>query len=354
MGWAKEHNSHSMTSDWTSQHRSQWNLYQLLIDWNGFYPIIPWKALPVHLKTDKMPYMSPISQHLFIIFYATVPLALHQAYSSLTGLTVGKFSSFLLYGWAYLITAVREMLLLRRLIHKYGCLDGDVHGRDGIPNTGARKVLVGPPKTAFFRLALAVFITYDSDTSPLEAMADVSCWPVSFVKLCLYGITLDLWFYVYHRACHEIPFMWKYHRTHHLSKHPTAAMAAWADDEQEVTELVIIPLLTFATFWSVGLPLGFYEWWICSEYVVFSEVIGHSGIRVHVIIPSPISWLLRLCDAELAIEDHDLHHRFGWRKSFNYGKQTTMWDKIFSSKSPRLESRETNVDYEDIVWMPIF
>ncbi|OAA34675.1 fatty acid hydroxylase superfamily protein [Beauveria brongniartii RCEF 3172] len=131
-------------------------------------------------------------------------------------------------------------------------------------------------------------------------------------------------------------------------------MAAWADDEQEVTELVIIPLLTFATFWGVGLPLGFYEWWICSEYVVFSEIIGHSGIRVHTIAPSPISWLLRLCDAELAIEDHDLHHRFGWRKSFNYGKQTTLWDKIFSSKYPRLESRETNVDYEDIVWMPIF
>jgi sterol desaturase/sphingolipid hydroxylase (fatty acid hydroxylase superfamily) len=71
-------------------------------------------------------------------------------------------------------------------------------------------------------------------------------------------------------------------------------------------------------------------------------------------VPSPITWLLQLCDAELAVEDHDLHHRRGWKKSFNYGKQTRVWDRLFGSCLDRLEAKPDNIDYGTVVWMPIF
>lgn len=82
--------------------------------------------------------------------------------------------------------------------------------------------------------------------------------------------------------------------------------------------------------------------------------MGHSGLRIHSLTPSPITWLLQLCDAELAIEDHDLHHRKGWRKSFNYGKQTRVWDRLFNTSIERLEAKEPNVDYGTVVRMPLF
>ncbi|KAJ3497350.1 hypothetical protein NLG97_g1975 [Lecanicillium saksenae] len=57
---------------------------------------------------------------------------------------------------------------------------------------------------------------------------------------------------------------------------------------------------------------------------------------------------------ELVIEDHDLHHRTGWKKSHNYGKQTRFWDTIFNTKTDRIESNEENVDYSVDVHVPIF
>jgi hypothetical protein len=71
---------------------------------------------------------------------------------------------------------------------------------------------------------------------------------------------------------------------------------------------------------AMGLPMWFYEWWICHQYIACIEVLGHSGLRVHLTGTSTLSWLLRMLDAEIVIEDHDLHHRKGWRKSNNYGK----------------------------------
>ncbi|OAQ99828.1 hypothetical protein LLEC1_07643 [Akanthomyces lecanii] len=348
MGWAQKKNSHSMTSNWTSQDPRTRNLYQRIIDRIQVHPIVPGKPVPIHIKTDKMPYMSPMSQHLFIISYAAVPMALHQAYCTSTGYMAGKWACCL-HGNHY-----SRDPLLRRLIHRHGCLDGDKSDRDGISSAGAGRIVRALPEAAILRYALAICITYDADIAPLEAMRDTAYWPSFFTKLCLYGVILDFWFYGYHRACHEIPFLWKYHRTHHLTKHPTAIMSIWADNEQEIVDMIIIPFLTFATLCSIGLSLDFYEWWMCSAYVTYSEILGHCGLRVHANTPSPIMWLLKFWDADIAVEDHDLHHRMGWKKSFNYGKQTRVWDNLFSSSAPRVEAKESNVDYENVIWMPPF
>lgn len=354
MGRATDVNQHSMTSDWPLKDRGTWNGYQRFIDLINIYPVFPNKPLPVHPKTDKLPYMSQRSQHLFIVFFAVLPLLLHQAWVTLTGHGIGKLATFLLYNGAYTFVAIHEVRMLRRLSYEHGCLDGDVHNRDGIPNTGVGKMVGSMHKTAAFRLAMAVVVTYNPGVSPLDAIRDTTSWAPFLAKLSLYGVILDFWFYSYHRACHEVPSLWKYHRTHHLTKHPTALFSAFADDEQEIIEMVIVPFLTFATLSVIGLPLGFYEWWICYEYVTYAEIMGHSGVRVHTVVPSPVTWLLKLCDAELALEDHDMHHRKGWRKSFNYGKQTRVWDRLFNSCLDRVEADASNIDYGNVVSMPIF
>lgn len=45
------------------------------------------------------------------------------------------------------------------------------------------------------------------------------------VKLGLWHIALDFWFYLYHRSCHEFDSIWWIHRQHHATKHPTPILS---------------------------------------------------------------------------------------------------------------------------------
>jgi len=58
-----------------------------------------------------------------------------------------------------------------------------------------------------------------------------------------------------------------------------------------------------------------------------------------------------MLDAELLIEDHDMHHRKGYRKSSNYGKQTKLWDMIFGTVGTRDETLPSNFDFNTPVYL---
>ncbi|EFY98956.1 hypothetical protein MHUMG1_05897 [Metarhizium humberi] len=344
----------SMKSTWRLNDRSTWNMYQKTIDFFGVHPVALDQPVPKHPKSDKVPHLGQVSQHIWILFYGLMPLVLHQAFVSLTGWNISKHAAFHFYMILFNAIIVKEVHVLRRLGHKHGFLDGDAHDRDGVPDHGAGKVVWSIYKTIGARLAMMVWFSYTPTQAPLDVMSDWQWWAKLYFQTGLYGIILDFWFYVYHRAMHDVPFLWKFHRTHHLTKHPNPLLSAYADEEQEFFDMVVVPFLTYATFWSLGMPLGFYNWWMCQQYIVYTEVWGHSGIRVHLAAPSTLSWLLTALNMELCVEDHDLHHRKGWRKSQNYGKQTRVWDRLFGTCGERIESFDDNIDYVNQAYMPIF
>ncbi|KAJ4155448.1 hypothetical protein LMH87_000689 [Akanthomyces muscarius] len=153
---------------------------------------------------------------------------------------------------------------------------------------------------------------------------------------------------------HTVERLWQYHRTHHLTKHPNPLLTLYADTEQELFDIAGIPLLAYFTMKFIGFPMGFYEWWVCHQYIVWAELAGHSGLRMAATPPNPFNWLLRMFAAELIIEDHDLHHRKGWKTSANYGKQTRLWDRIFGTCRDRVECYHANIEWNEQVTMPIF
>lgn len=67
-----------------------------------------------------------------------------------------------------------------------------------------------------------------------------------------------------------------------------------------------------------------------------------------------VAWLKQRFDADLVIEDHDLHHCRGWRRAHNYGKQSMVWDRLFGTARKRVEGVRGNVDYDKRVEMPLF
>ncbi|KAJ4156106.1 hypothetical protein LMH87_001319 [Akanthomyces muscarius] len=348
MGRATKQNNHSTVSDWVNRDPKTWNAFQRLH--NSVFSPNRAPGLPV---PQKMPVISMLSQHMFIISFIMVPLSLHQTYVFMTGHSLAKLPTFLLYTSGYILSTIQLARVLGHLAHRVGYLDNNV-ARDGLANTAAGKLISELAMTTGFRLAMAVILAYNVDSSPWEALGGFQACISLLVKLSLYGPVLDLFFYIYHRACHEIPALWMYHRTHHLNKHPTTVHAAFADEEQEMIEMVLVPALTYTTFWFAGYPLGFYEWWVCLQYITYPELVGHSGLRVYATPPTPTSWFFQLLGVELVLEDHDLHHRKGWKKAVNYGKQTRIWDRLFGTCGERIETVQGNVDLENKIYLPIF
>lgn len=254
----------------------------------------------------------------------------------------------LLYTFAFQANSIHQVRVLRQLGRKVGFLDGEKHQRDVVPDAGIDKVINIITHTTGTRAVFTTFLAYRRN-DPIS----LTWWLP--VELFFYSIVLDFWFYIYHRGCHEVDFLWRYHKTHHLTKHPSPLLSGYADAEQEVIEIAIVPLLTYVVLkYVLGLPMGFYDWWVCHQFIIFAEAMGHSGLRFYSHTPGVSTLFLRLFDAELIIEDHDLHHRHGWRKSTNYGKQTKLWDKLFGSAGERIEATENNIDYVNKVDFPLY
>lgn len=195
---------------------------------------------------------------------------------------------------------------------------------------------------------MTVFLAYKTSQTP-----DSINWLYLPLELSLYGIVLDFWFYWYHRIMHEVDALWALHRTHHMTKHPNPLLTLYADFEQEFFDIIGVPFMTYVSMRAMGLPMGFYEWWIAHQFVMFTELAGHSGLRIYTPPPNLVTFLLRWMDCELIIEDHDLHHRQGWKKSGNYGKQTRLWDKIFGTCLDRIEMKADNIDWTAQVELPL-
>jgi sterol desaturase/sphingolipid hydroxylase (fatty acid hydroxylase superfamily) len=332
-----------MKSTWRLERRN-WRYYYYLYEWFGLHSDYPDREPPVHSKQDSVPYLSDWQSHRWVLFHALIPLALHQTIFQCLGRNLYPIEAFIFYTIAFNAIAIRQLHQMRRLGYAYGFFDGDQHKRDGIPDGAVGKVLTALIQASTYRPMMAVLLSYRRSQTP----ASIN-WGWLPLEIGLYGIILDFWFYCYHRAMHESETLWKYHRTHHFTKHPSPLLTVYADAEQEFFDIAGIPLLTWATMRFLGMPMGFFEWWICYQYVGFAELFGHSGIRIAGVPPSTLSWLLRIGGWELVIEDHDLHHRKSWKMSGNYGKQTRLWDKIFGTCKTRIESTKENIDYNNRV-----
>ena len=98
---------------------------------------LPDQEVPVHAKTDKIPYLTQWSTHRYILLRALWPIVLQYAYISITGWRLHPVAAFLLYTVAMQLNSIREVKILRRLAHRYGFLDGE-KPRDEVPDVAVR------------------------------------------------------------------------------------------------------------------------------------------------------------------------------------------------------------------------
>ena len=53
--------------------------------------------------------------------------------------------------------------------------------------------------------------------------------------------------------------------------------------------MIGVPVMTYLSMRMIGFLLGFYDWWFCHQFITYTEVWGHSGIRVHLSPPTTLT-----------------------------------------------------------------
>lgn len=335
-----------LKSSWhVPEKKSEWGLHHWLIHLFGVDPIPQNSTAVKHDKDDPVPVWNNLQLHSWILSRVLPAIGVQYVYTQWAGRSFHPVANALYWGIFISMFGSNLFNALRKVATNVGYLQPEA-SRDGIPDVRVSQVLNSLLMTAFFRPIAATLIIYDRD-----APVTLSPWLPLIVPL--FSVAVDFWFYWYHRVMHESDTLWKFHRTHHLAKHPTPVLSLYADMEQEWFDVVFVPVLAYYTLRPI-VQLSYYDWILCWTYVMFIELIGHSGIRCAGTAPAFDLLPMKRFDVDLIIEDHDNHHSRGWKKSGNYGKQTRIWDRLFGTVLPRVETLDHLVDHTDKVSLPPF
>jgi sterol desaturase/sphingolipid hydroxylase (fatty acid hydroxylase superfamily) len=141
----------------------------------------------------------------------------------------------------------------------------------------------------------------------------------------------DLYDYWWHRFNHEVPFLWRFHRAHHLDDHVDVTTAL----RFHIGELLL----------SCGAKAGFVLLWGPSVLgFILSEVCITAAAHFHhANIDFPDLWERRLRPLIMTPRVHAGHHTVTLRsRDANYATILSCWDRLFGSfqEPDRAELRE--------------
>jgi sterol desaturase/sphingolipid hydroxylase (fatty acid hydroxylase superfamily) len=133
-------------------------------------------------------------------------------------------------------------------------------------------------------------------------------------------VLFDLWMYVWHRANHEIPFLWRFHQVHHTD----TAMDATTALRFHPGEFLISSLLNPLVFIVLGMGLATLT--IYKALMLAVILLHHSNVRV----PPRLDAALRRLIVPPSM--HRVHHsNVPDETNTNYGTVFSIWDRLFGS-----------------------
>ena len=144
-------------------------------------------------------------------------------------------------------------------------------------------------------------------------------WP-SWAETLLGFVLFDLWMYVWHRANHSIPLLWRFHRMHHSD----ANMDVTTGVRFHTGEVVLSAVARLAVLPLLGISIGH----VAVYEAVFLPVVlfQHSNVR----LPRWLDYGLLALIVTPAM--HRVHHsRRRSETDSNYGSVFAYWDLLFRS-----------------------
>ena len=320
---------------WRFKPRSELDWVQrLLVARVAFLPHPDVYAIPK--SKGKAPVMLEWHQSLVCLPLIILPSLFRYILMTFTGWTLPAPMLFLLHGVHSSFFLRLFQRRVRKTIMTYGYLDSAAE-RDSVSESMTTKLFYEILTGTLVRPLLVFLLSYDRQALPV-----FSLWIP--LQIGIFTIIVDFLYYWVHRMTHELDQLWAFHKKHHTTRHPSPFLLAYADQVQEMFDAIGSPIFAYLLY-----PLPFDTLYIWSLAFVATEIIGHSGVRVYYTGLLTSFWL-RPFHCDIIVEDHDIHHRYGWRKSFNYGKQSLLWDRIFGTEGDRLELQQQNVDWQHPAW----
>ena len=155
-------------------------------------------------------------------------------------------------------------------------------------------------------------------------------------------LLLDLWTYVWHRANHEWPLLWRFHRVHHLDQFLDATSAVrFHPGEVVISALARAPLV-------IAADIPFLTVALFDALMLLSALFHHSNIR----LPAQLESALRLFI--VTPSHHWVHHHVETADTnSNYGGVLTLWDRLFASWSPHAHTPDMRIGAGDAADRPL-
>jgi sterol desaturase/sphingolipid hydroxylase (fatty acid hydroxylase superfamily) len=154
--------------------------------------------------------------------------------------------------------------------------------------------------------------------------------------LILVILAFDLWMYLWHRANHRIPFLWRFHRMHHSDPEMDASTGLRFHPGEQLlsgmARLLVIPVLGVSIT-----QLAVYE------ALLLPVILFHHS---NVAIPDWMDRGLRALVVTPAM--HRVHHsRWQPETDSNYGSVFPWWDRLLGSFRLREDARTIHLGLDE-------
>ena len=160
-------------------------------------------------------------------------------------------------------------------------------------------------------------------------------WLSGWQGLALDIIILDCWIYWWHRANHEVQFLWRFHEVHHLDEFLDASSAF----RFHFGEVMLSAFVRAAVIWLLDIPL--------TSVIIFETCVLTMALFHHSNIALP-EWLERpLSKVVVTPSIHWVHHHaIRADTDSNYSNICSIWDIMFGSRSKTIRWNEMPIGVE--------
>jgi sterol desaturase/sphingolipid hydroxylase (fatty acid hydroxylase superfamily) len=135
-------------------------------------------------------------------------------------------------------------------------------------------------------------------------------------------LILDCWIYWWHRANHELPFLWRFHEVHHLDEFLDASSAL----RFHFGEVFLSSVVRAAVIFLLGVPIATVL--LFETVLAFAAMFHHSNVKLPAWFERPLSLVI------VTPSIHWVHHHaIRADTDSNYSTVLSIWDRLFGSRS---------------------
>jgi sterol desaturase/sphingolipid hydroxylase (fatty acid hydroxylase superfamily) len=153
--------------------------------------------------------------------------------------------------------------------------------------------------------------------------------------LALDFVLLDAWLYVWHRANHVLPVLWRFHEVHHLDETLDASTAL----RFHFGEVIASSLLRAVVIFLLGVPLA--SVLLFETIVAMASIFHHSNLRLPAALERALAWVI------VTPSIHWVHHHAQRVDTdSNYATVFSVWDRLFGSRSATVRTVDMQMGVE--------